>query len=262
MGEVACRSVSCVASFQQIADGRSYETDGSVAWYNGKYMRQTKLPDRLRTILRAMCRQDAVALTASLAEVASTLYERLREWRAPGIYEVLAHDTVLELKDVRGELATVTRRESVRFLQNHVAAITDHAWGDGKIFHRYSCSPGVPVDIYQDGSRYTVLVSLREIKHRGDELNFVIRRKIIGGFRQRGESWETEVYHRTGRLSVSLIFPPQRLCQRATVTQRSTSKTVALGADHFGFLQDGRQRVAWEVRNPRLYDRYSLKWHW
>ena len=245
-----------------MADGRASPTDRSVAWYNGKYKGQTKLADRLRSILRATYRQDVVALTASLAEAASTLYERLREWRAPGIYEVRAHDTVLELKDAKGEWATVTRRQEVRFLQNHVAAITDHAWGEGDIFAEYRCSPGVPVDIYQDGSRYTVLISLREIKHRGDELNFVIRRKITGGFRKEDESWETEVYHRTGRLSVSVIFPRQRLCQRATVTQQSTSKTVALGADHSSFLQDGRQRVAWEVRNPRLYDRYSLKWHW
>ena len=110
-----------------MADGRASPTDRSVAWYNGKYMGQTKLADRLQRILRAVGRQDVVALSASLAEMVSTLHARLREWRAPGIYEVRAHDTVLELKDAKGEWATVTRRQEVRFLQNHVAAITDHA---------------------------------------------------------------------------------------------------------------------------------------
>ena len=179
-----------------------------------------------------------------------------------GIYDVLEHRTILELKDIQGEVAVVKRRQKVRFLQDHVAAITDHAWGEGEIFAEYGCSPGVPADFYQDGSRHTVLISLREIKSRRDVLKLVIRRRIVGGFRETNESWETEVSHRTMHLSVSVIFPRGRTCRRATVTQRSTSKTVTLGAKHYRFLADGRQQLTWEIRNPRLHDRYSLGWEW
>ena len=233
-----------------------------MAWYNGQYMVQTKLADRVLSIMRALCRQDAVALTYSLADTVKALYDRLRQWRAPGIYEVLSHDTVLELKDTVGQLASVTRRQSVRFLQNHVAAITDHAWGDGEVFSRYSCTPGAPVDFYRDGSRHTVLISLREIKNRGDVLRFRIRRTIRGGFRKNVESWETDIYHRIGHLSVTILFPKGRPCRRATVVQRNTSKTIALEPKHFRYLPDGRQRLFWEIRNPRLHDRYVVKWWW
>ena len=225
-------------------------------------MLRTSLCDRLSAIMRNVPRLDALVLVRYLMRGVRSVHGLLARGREQGIYDVLEHHTVLELKDTRGEVAVLKRRQKVRFLQSYVAAITDHAWGDGEIFAEYHCSPGVPVDFYQDGSRHTVLISLRESKSRGDVLKFVIRRKIVGGFCKNDECWETEVYHRTRDLSVAIIFPRGRRCRRATVTQRSTSKTVALGPKHLRFLADGRQQLTWEIRKPRLHDRYSLGWEW
>ena len=225
-------------------------------------MLQHNLHERSGAIIRNFLRLDSLVLVRYLMQGAHAVRRRLARGREQGIYDVLEHRTILELKDARGEVAVVKRQQKVRFLQNYVAAITDHAWGDGEIFAEYECSPGVPVDFYQDGSRHTVLISLREAKSRGDLLKFVIRRKIVGGFCKPKECWETEVYHRTRHLSVAIVFPRGRRCRRATVTQRSTSKTVALGPKHLRFLADGRQQLTWEIRKPRLHDRYSLGWKW
>ena len=225
-------------------------------------MLATRLSDRLNAILRRLPGLDALVWVRYVFQGARTFRGLLAGGGGQGIYDVLEHHTILELKDTGGEVAVVKRRQKVVFLQDHVAAITDHAWGDGEIFAEYRCSPGVPVDCYQDGSRHTVLISLREIKSRGDVLNLTIRRKIVGGFRTPDESWETAIYHRIRHLSISIVFPQGRSCQKATVTQRSTSKTIVLGRDHLRFLGDGRQALSWEIRNPRLHDRYSLKWRW
>ena len=225
-------------------------------------MLATRLSDRLNAILRRLLGLDALVWVRYVLQGARAVYEVLAGGGGQGIYDVLEHHTILELKDTKGEVAVVKRRQKVRFLQDHVAAITDHAWGEGEIFAEYDCSPGVPADFYQDGSRHTVLISLREIKSRGDILKLVIRRKIVGGFRKPDESWETAIYHRIRHLSVSIVFPKERGCRKATVTQRSTSKTVVLGRQHLRFLGDGRQTLTWEIRNPRLYDRYSLRWRW
>ena len=195
----------------------------------------TPLSDRLSGILRTTLGLDALVWVRHVLQGARALHGLLAGG-GEGIYDVLEHRTILELEDTRGEVAVVKRRQKVRFLQDHVAAITDHAWGEGDIFAEYDCSPGVPADFYQDGSRHTVLISLREIKSRRDVLKLVIRRRIVGGFRETNESWETEVSHRTMHLSVSVIFPRGRTCRRATVTQRSTSKTVTLEPKHFRFL--------------------------
>ena len=213
-------------------------------------------------ILNALVKGDVIASTRGLIQAGRDLYDHMSHLRAPGVYEVLSHHTTLELLGPRGNEAIVRRNQTVRFLQNHVAAITDHAWGDGEIFAEYDCSPGKPADFFQDGSRHTVLISLREIKNRGDELTFEIRRRIVGGFREVSESWETDVYHRIRRLSVTIVFPKSRPCSKATVIQHSTSKTVVLGNEHFRYLQDGRQELRWVLRRPTLHDRYTLRWRW
>ena len=225
-------------------------------------MLATRFFDRLNAILRRLLGLDTLVWVRYALHGARAVRRLLAGGGGQGIYDVLEHHTILELMDTKGEVAVVKRRQKVRFLQDHVAAITDHAWGEGEIFAEYDCSPGVPADFYQDGSRHTVLISLREIKSRGDVLKLVIRRKIVGGFRKPDESWETAIYHRIRHLSISVVFPKGRGCRKATVTQRSTSKTVVLGRQHLRFLGDGRQTLTWEIRNPRLYDRYSLRWRW
>ena len=46
-----------------------------------------------------------------------------------GIYEILKYDSTLELLDRKGREACLTRHEVIRFLQDNVVAIHDHAWG-------------------------------------------------------------------------------------------------------------------------------------
>ena len=221
-----------------------------------------KMINRLIAILRAVSSGDVLHLLIETVERVKNLHSYVAQWRHPGIYEVLEHFTTVELVDPTGRLATVERRQTVRFLEDNLVAFTDYAWGAGDILTDYSCSPGAPVDVYDDGSKKTILISLRETKNRGDTLHFKIARKILEGFMQRDEWWETEVYHRTQRMVVSVIFPPGRRCQRAIVTQRSTNRTTALGSTQFRFLGDGRQELTWEMRHPKLHDRYTLKWRW
>lgn len=179
-----------------------------------------------------------------------------------GAYEVLQYDSTLELTDVEGKEATLTRREVIRFMQDHVVAIHDHAWGDGELFAEYHCQPGVPVDFYEDGSKHNVLISLRETKNRGDIVELWIQRVIRGGFLHAPWWLETEVDHLTRQLRLSILFPKQRPCRLATLTRKSTKKTMPLGAQHFSFLHDGRQRLTWDTAAPRLNDLYTIKWDW
>jgi hypothetical protein len=179
-----------------------------------------------------------------------------------GMYEVLEYDATLEIMDAKGEAASLTRHEVIRLLQDNVVALHDHAWGDGELFEEYQCQPGVPVDFYKDGSKYNILISLRETKNRGDVIDLWIERVIKGGYLEQDEWLETEVDHWTEHLKLSVIFPQERPCQRATVTQRSTDETTTLDGRHFATLSDGRQILTWEMNRPKLHDRYTIKWRW
>jgi hypothetical protein len=179
-----------------------------------------------------------------------------------GMFEILEYQATLEIMDPNGEEAVLTRQEVIRFLQDNVVAIYDVAWGDGEILADYQCQPGVPVDFYQDGSKYKILISLRETKNRGDVETFSRERSIKGGFLSKDEWLETEIDHWTEHLKLSIIFPHERLCQRATVTRRSTNETITLDRQHFSTLSDGRQILTWQTSRPKLHDLYTIKWHW
>ena len=54
----------------------------------------------------------------------------------------------------------------VRYLQDHILAYQDYAWGDGEILRNYRCTPGTPVDLYRLGHITYILISRREVKNR------------------------------------------------------------------------------------------------
>ena len=200
-----------------------------------------------------------------LPDLVKVLGLAARGWqrvRYRGMYEILEYDATLELLDPKGETAKLTRRQVVRFLQDNVVAIHDHAWGDGELFAEYSCRPGVPVDIYEDGAKHNVLISLRETRNRGEVVEFWIERVIKGGFTQPDEWLETEIDHWMKELKLSIIFPVDRHCKRATLTKRSTAKVALLPQDSYVLLPDGRQKLRWETVHPKLHDLYTIKWIW
>jgi len=124
-----------------------------------------------------------------------------------GMYEVLEYETTLELHDPKGKKSTLKKREKVRYLQDNIIAYQDQAWGDGEILIDYRCTPGEPVDRYKPGRKTYILISLREVKHRGDVDVFNIEWGIREGFMRDRELWETEIRYRTKRLKVKVILP-------------------------------------------------------
>lgn len=202
----------------------------------------------------------------SVLRNALDVWELVAQWREKigyhGMYEILDYDATAEIVDPSGKEVVLVRHEVIRFLQDNVVAIHDHAWGDGELFAEYNCQPGIPVDFYEDGSKWNVLISLRETKNRGDVMELWVERVIKGGLLEDHEWLETEIDHHTQRLKLSVIFPQARRCQRATLTRKSTHDTIALGKQHFNFLSDGRQKLTWESKHPRLHDLYTIKWQW
>ena len=93
----------------------------------------------------------------------------LQDIKNNGMYETLLYESTLEILDTGGHKARFTKRKHVRYLQDNIIAYQDYAWGDGKILRYYRCSPGKPVDFYRSGYKTYILISLHEVKNRGDE---------------------------------------------------------------------------------------------
>ena len=203
-------------------------------------------------------------LSLSTLSAAVDFYQKIQQW-LPGNsspYEFLECESTLELIDPQGTSALLSKRQKVKFLQNHIIAFEDFAWGDGDVMVDYRCSPGVIVDRYQEGDRWNVLISLRETKNKGDIEEFTIERMEIDTFTKDEEWQQIEIRRRTHQLQVNIIFPKERLCQRATLNQRTHSRVTVLGPEYFHRLPDGRQRLTWETKNARSYDIYTIRWRW
>ena len=95
---------------------------------------------------------------ALILDLVQNLRQTIAQRQPKGMYEMVAYDARLELLDGRGELATFSKRQRVRFLQDNIISFQDHAWGEGDIFTDYDCSPGVVADRYQAGDRWNILM--------------------------------------------------------------------------------------------------------
>ena len=179
-----------------------------------------------------------------------------------GTYEVLDYSIRLELKDPEGKRALVHKQERIKYLQNNILAFQDQAWGDGKILLNYRCKPGVPVDKYKLGYKTHILVSLREVKNRGDIDEFNIQWRISKGFLSPTGFWGTDVDHKTAAVKVDVVFPKGRPPLKASVLEKNLQRVSAISNDHFAYLPDGRCLLSWEQIKPRRYEQYTLRWEW
>ena len=172
------------------------------------------------------------------------------------------YDSTLEILDDKGKRARFSKRKTVKYLQDNNVAYQDCAWGDGKILLNYQCNPGKAVDKYRSGYKTIILLSLHEIKNRGDLDDFQIKWDIKNGFQKTEEFWETNISQKTKRFCVSVIFPKNRRPLRIRVEESNSRKNHILDKENFSILHDGRMKVTWEKKNPRLYENYIVKWKW
>lgn len=179
-----------------------------------------------------------------------------------GMYEVLEYESTLELHDKAGKRATFKKRKKVRYLQNDIIAYQDYGWADGNHFVDYKAKPGLPVDRYKAGYKTYILLSLREVKNRGDVDEFYIQWKIKDGFLKPDGFWETDVSSRTKHMKVRVIFPKSRPPQSVRLVENNIRRTKILGSDSIRQMSDGRWQVTWEKSKPRLYEHYIIRWDW
>ena len=186
----------------------------------------------------------------------------LRGYAQEGMYKVLDYESTLEILDEKGKKAHFSKRKKVKYLQDNIVVYQDCAWGDGKILLNYQSNPGKQVDKYRFGYKTIILLSLREIKNRGDVDDFHINWDIKDGFLKKEEFWETNISQKTKNFCLNVVFPKERRPLRIKVEESNSRKTHKLNKDNFSTLPDGRMRVTWEKKNPRLFENYIIKWQW
>ena len=218
-------------------------------------------PKQIRLMSLALTLVDFSWITV-IVELWKLIRKIIQGMTSEGVYEVLDYDSTLEIHDLKGEKATFLKQKRIRYLQDNIIAYQDYAWGDGEILLNYRSSRGFPVDRYRSGYKTYVLLSLREVKNRGDIDEFNIRWNIRKGFLTKDGYWATDVSNRTKMLKVNVVFPKSRPPTRLSIEESNRKHSRMLESDAIRQLPDGRWRISWQTNNPKLFEIYVLRWIW
>ncbi len=187
---------------------------------------------------------------------------RLRKMLQPGglltsPYEVLDYDAMLTLHDPKGMYATFARRQCVRFLQDGVAGILDHVWGDGVVLTSYHNNAGKLADCFRDGKRHHWVIALKRAMGKGETLAFEVERMAMAQFLKEDGWVETAIDHPVQALRRKVVFPRERPCLGATLSHEG--KTVALAVHT---ETSGRTWVGFHLERPQPDASYLVRWRW
>jgi len=186
----------------------------------------------------------------------------MRGLSSEGMYEVLDYESTLEILDEKGKQATFRKHMKVRYQQEEIIAFQDYAWGDGQILLDYKTSRGRPIDRHRSGYKTHILLSLREVKNKGDIDEFNISWKLKNGFLTPDGYWATHVSHKMKRVKVNVIFPKSRPPLRVFLEESNWRRSYILKDETRKRLSDGRWKITWETRKPKLYELYTIRWDW
>ncbi len=172
-------------------------------------------------------------------------------------YEVLNYQSTLTLHDTKGTRATFDRTQQIRFLQDGVSAILDHAWGNGILITNYHNSAGSLEDSFKDqGCRHLVIELSRKMS-KGQALQFEVERTMMEGFLGGQDWWEINIDHPVHHLEQTIIFPKARPCQKAVLNKGKEQMDLPIVR-----LTDRRVMVRFIVAKPLADTAYKVRWKW
>ena len=172
-------------------------------------------------------------------------------------YEVLDYRGVLVLHDSRGRRATFLRQQKILIAQEGVSAILDHMWGTGVVLADYRNTAGSIGDSFADSGRRHLMIKLKRPMHRGQVLDFAVRRLAMASFGF-NECWlETAIDHPVLKLSQMIVFPKARPCQIAWLQLDDGSFEIPVAV-----RADGRTVIRFELPHPGINPLYLVRWLW
>jgi len=181
----------------------------------------------------------------------------LPEGLAPSPYEILDYDVTLVLHDAGGLRATFQRTQQVRFLQDGVGGLLDHAWGDGVIVTSYHHGAGTLEGALHDDERRHFVIGLRRPMAKGETLRFGVERTVMAGFMGAEEWMETTIDHPVTRVRKQIVFPKARPCQSAWLAWEGGQLRLPVQR-----LADGRSQVRVDIVRPQSFHPYLIRWSW
>lgn len=172
-------------------------------------------------------------------------------------YEVLNYTSIVTLDDPEGMHATIERHERIRFLQEGVSAILDHAWGDGVVMTSYQTNVGHVEGSLRDAGKRHLVLGLRRPAHRGEIVEFAVERKLVAAVTQNEEWLETVIDHPVRQIACTVRFPQARPCKQASLVTSDREMIVPV-------IKESKDVTVVQFHQffPKPHAPYTLRWSW
>lgn len=172
-------------------------------------------------------------------------------------YEILEYHATLDLVDPQGSEAVFRRTQRIRFLQEGVAAVLDHLWGDGVQVVGYDHTAGPIRESFQDEGVRHLVIDLPHPMQRGETYAFSVTRTARSAFTQAEEWLETTIDHPITMFHQEIFFPKERPCQAAALVIGDQVEQLTPVT-----LEDGRARLEVTRTKPPTDTPLIIRWRW
>lgn len=168
-------------------------------------------------------------------------------------YETIKYGGRLEMLDKEGNVATFTRRQRIRFLEDNVAVFFDRVWGEGVLFANYSAKSMRIIDAIPTTKGYVVPLALPRRFSKGEVFDVVTHRRIVGAFLPDMAYWDSAMHAPTELLALDVVAPRTRRFRSPEIIAPPTGDFDA---------DASRGSLKLRVRQPALHASYRLMWAW
>ncbi|TMB64737.1 MAG: hypothetical protein E6J43_13040 [Chloroflexi bacterium] len=168
-------------------------------------------------------------------------------------YETLCYAGCLEFLDANGDVAVFRRRQTIRVTARRLTVFLDRIWGEGVLFADY-WTAGLPiVEAARNRSGWVAILGLRRTYRKGEVVEIRTERRIVGGFTQQLEHWDSTMFAPTKWLSLEI--------SGAAAGRLRWPNLLAPAGDNVVVDQDGKA-LSLIVREPVAHAPYRLQWNW
>jgi len=168
-------------------------------------------------------------------------------------YETISYSGKLEFLDRSGTVAVFKRRQTIRVNAPRLSVFLDRIWGDGVVFGDYWTGALEIVEVVRSRIGWVAILSLPRSFRRGETVELRTERRIVGGFTQSVEHWDSTMYAPTKWLSLEISGP---------AASRLKWPTLSAPRGDEANIQRDRDALTLIVREPEAHARYRLQWNW
>jgi hypothetical protein len=176
-------------------------------------------------------------------------------------YHVLRSETIWDLNTHDAARVPSIKHKRIRFDQNGMLAIRDYSRPDGSV-DGYDCTPYKRVREFPNGPRTEFLIALDRIYNRGDEIDFDVRRTLIGSFQGTTEHVGVTITEPCQHVVLVVIWPQTRAPSEVWYEHglaRYARVDVPLQALS---SRDGRSEFRLAINEPQQGDQITIYWKW